>query len=87
MPRHGLGITDEELLSLPSIDHTIKLPDGSIDWRFYVPTGNFWPTPDGWKLVNQASSSGVMAWIQSNQTIVFAASGALLLLALMGRRR
>lgn len=89
MPR-GLGITDQDLLSLPSIDRSIKLPDGSIDWRFYAPTGSFWPTPTGWKLVDQTgspSSSGVMAWIQSNQTIVFAAAGALLLLALMGRRR
>lgn len=90
MANRGLGITDQDLLNLPSLDRSVKLPDGSTDWRYLVPTGNFWPTPTGWKLVEPTStpsSSGVIAWLQANQGIVFAAAGVLLLLAMMGRRR
>lgn len=89
---YRLGLTDQELLNLPSrsmADRLPELPDGSIEWRYIVSTGGLVPTQQGWVLPDTASASPdrVMAWIQQNQTVVFAAAGALLLLALLGRRR
>ncbi len=81
-----LGVTDQELLNLPSLNREPwLLPTGQIDWRYLVNLG-----PTGKLQIEESpadSTGGVMAWLKENQTIVITAAGALLLLALLGRRR
>jgi hypothetical protein len=51
---------DEQLLKLPSLrdPFPMKLPDGTIDWRFYLPIPDFWPTPEGWKYIPGSNTGG-----------------------------
>jgi hypothetical protein len=78
------GLTTDQLLSLPSIARSpALLPNGILDWRYLFNTSSqASDTPQ-----STSKPEGVMAWIQTNQNIVFAAAGVLLLLAVMGRRR
>ena len=82
---------EEQLAKLPTYNPLRLLPDGSIDWRFYVPTGDLWPTPEGWKYIpgsiTGAKDNDWMAWARQHQTALLLAGGAVLLFALFGRRR
>ncbi|GIU80923.1 MAG: hypothetical protein KatS3mg005_4161 [Bryobacteraceae bacterium] len=84
-----MPVTTEDLLRLPSYNPVRVLPDGSIDWRFYVPTGDFWPTPEGWKFIPGSITGQTPAalWLDQHKTELLIAGGALLLLLLLGRRR
>jgi hypothetical protein len=84
---------DEQLLKLPRLrdPFPMKLPDGTIDWRFYLPIPDFWPTPEGWKYIPGSNTgrkdNDWMAWARQHQTALLLAGGAVLLFALLGRRR
>lgn len=78
----GQALTTDQRLSLPST----TLPAVMTDWRFLINTG---PTGKIEMATPAPSSSpgGVMEWIKENQNVVFITAGALLLLAVMGKRR
>lgn len=72
--------SDYDLLNLPR-----QASQTALDWRYLVNLG-----PTGKLQIEESpadSASGAMAWLKENQTIVITAAGALLLLALLGRRR
>lgn len=84
-----MPVSIEDLQNLPSSPPVRVLPDGSIDWRFYVPTGDFWPTPEGWKYIpgSITGQTPVSTWIDQHKTALLLAGGAVLLLVMLGRRR
>lgn len=82
----GLGLaqpdTSYDLLNLP---RQTTIPEHSLDWRYLFNAG-----PTGKVQIEESpadSANGALAWLKQNQLIVLTAAGALLLLALLGRRR
>lgn len=76
-----LGLTDQELLNLPSQARSpALLPTGQMDYRWLINVSK----PD---TPTSTAKPGLLEWLQSNQNAVFIGAGALLLLAVLGRRR
>ena len=76
-----LGFTDQELLNLPSrVRSPALLPTGQLDYRWLINVAQ----PD---TPTSTNKPGLLEWLQSNQNVVFIGAGALLLLAVFGRRR
>lgn len=65
-------------------------PSNPLEWALdkgYVPTGNYWFTPEELANLKPPGSMDVLAWLKANQTAVLIGAAVLLLFALSGGRR
>lgn len=76
-----LGLTDQELLNLPSQARSpALLPTGQMDYRWLINAAQL-------DAPTATTKPGLLEWLQEHQNAVFIGAGALLLVAVLGRRR